>query len=517
MHAASLCTPSTGRGLFPGCFSDEIDTMQIAPGTELYIDPQTYPAVGLYVPDPKGGKVAGTRPSMITGLRDRDPEAHAKKMAHLKRPRVTAPRSVLPRPGMAVSPISKKRSPNLPPLGTDAAPHGKRRSDVMEEDDVHEAAAAPQCPLNSVPYTVSRIVVGPYTADTGYGTVLTSIYYPPPKPKEIGLPAEEINALIHKPDQLATKEVRVQESNPRKALLYKIGPGAVAFRVVLNTFDNAGMRHTAGENWNILWAKRIDPSVWGNMGYYTRVNHFPGTWGIGRKDQLHKNVQRFRKTFGAAFDITPQSWVLPQDTKQLGADMMAHPGTTYILKPCASSCGKGIRLITKLPQNKIKSSVVQRYIPNPFLVEQRKFDLRIYVAVTGFDPLRIYIFDEGLCRFAAEKYPGAGAELGNSYAHLTNYSISKTAILKKDEKDAASEADGPKDIKWMLSELKAYLLARGEEGFSQWQSVRKQVQDVIIKTFITVETDVCNATLKNCKYPNGHGCFELFGFDLMVV
>ena len=55
-----------------------------------------------------------------------------------------------------------------------------------------------------------------------------------------------------------------------------------------------------------------------------------------------------------------------------------------------------------------------------------KFDLRLYVAVTSYDPIRIYMYSEGLGRFAAEPYSKDEENLTNLYMHLTNYSINKT-------------------------------------------------------------------------------------------
>ena len=46
-----------------------------------------------------------------------------------------------------------------------------------------------------------------------------------------------------------------------------------------------------------------------------------------------------------------------------------------------------------------KDIIVQRYLSKPLLLDGIKFDLRVYVVVMGFNPVKAFICDEGLARF----------------------------------------------------------------------------------------------------------------------
>ena len=63
--------------------------------------------------------------------------------------------------------------------------------------------------------------------------------------------------------------------------------------------------------------------------------------------------------------------------------------------------------------------VAQRYIAKPYLINGLKFDIRIYVLVLSCDPLRVFLYDQGLVRFCTEKYEQpTDANLNTTHMHL---------------------------------------------------------------------------------------------------
>ena len=132
----------------------------------------------------------------------------------------------------------------------------------------------------------------------------------------------------------------------------------------------------------------------------------------------------------------------------------ADKNSLWIYKPSNSACGRGIKMIKKdTPVKNKKDALVSEYIANPHLINGFKYDLRIYVLVTSYDPLRIYMFKEGLTRFATYPYTTKIKDISKRFIHLTNFSVNKHS--KKFVKNSKTERDG-EGSKWSLTALKKY-------------------------------------------------------------
>jgi tubulin polyglutamylase TTLL4 len=69
--------------------------------------------------------------------------------------------------------------------------------------------------------------------------------------------------------------------------------------------------------------------------------------------------------------------------------------------------------------------LVSKYISNPHTLRGYKYDLRIYVVATSFDPLKVYLFEDGLVRMATQQYSTSKTNISKRFVHLTNFSVNK--------------------------------------------------------------------------------------------
>lgn len=202
------------------------------------------------------------------------------------------------------------------------------------------------------------------------------------------------------------------------------------------------------------------------------MNQFPKSFELTRKDLLVESVQKMQEIYGKAqLDFLPVTYTIPKEAAQLQIQMAGNPNQYWIVKPSASSQGKGIFItnsFAEIQQNRdcLGNSVVSHYISNPLLIDQLKFDLRVYVALTSVNPLKVYVYDEGLVRFATTKYrPPEQSEPGENlnnregkFCHLTNYSLNK--LNKKGFKHGSAD-DEISGSKWSLKALRKVLRSNG--------------------------------------------------------
>ena len=71
----------------------------------------------------------------------------------------------------------------------------------------------------------------------------------------------------------------------------------------------------------------------------------------------------------------------------------------------------------------VDTTIVQRYIANPLLINGHNFDMRLYILLTSVDPLMIYIYKDGIARFATEPYDTDSLNIKNNCIYLTNAKI----------------------------------------------------------------------------------------------
>lgn len=228
---------------------------------------------------------------------------------------------------------------------------------------------------------------------------------------------------------------------------------------------------------------------------------------ICRKDLLARNLNRMAKLFPKDYNFFPKTWCLPADLGDALTYSRLRKNKTFILKPDAGSQGRGIFITKTLKDIKpTEKMICQVYIARPFLIDGYKFDLRVYTLLTSCDPLRIYVYNEGLVRFATSRYhEPTGVNSSNVFMHLTNYAVNKHSRTYNCDDESGS--------KRKLSWFNTYMRALGHDVSRLWQ----KIDDVIIKTVFSA-LPVLKHSYHAC-FPNHDlvpACCELLGMDIIL-
>jgi tubulin polyglutamylase TTLL1 len=199
--------------------------------------------------------------------------------------------------------------------------------------------------------------------------------------------------------------------------------------------------------------------------------------------------------------------LLPGDYNIFLDEFKRNP-SVWILKPNARSQGSGIVIVNKLAQIKKwaakvmancsgggrDSYLASRYVENPLLIGGKKFDLRLYVLVTSYRPLKVYFCRNGFARFCNVKYSADLSDLDNPYVHLTNVAIQKKG----------SDYNDKHGNKFHIRNLRLHLEAT--RGHAATSRLFDDIENIILQSLKAVQNVMIN----------DRHCFECYGFDILI-
>ena len=226
------------------------------------------------------------------------------------------------------------------------------------------------------------------------------------------------------------------------------------------------------------------------------VNRIPESNLMCRKAPFIRLMQRMQMFRPKQYQFVPKSYVLPLENEAFVKAVSKHD-RMHIVKPDGGSLGIGIKVLQKdddfTPDNHL--AIAQEYVES-YKIDDTKFDLRVYVLVSSLDPLRIYVYRDGVARFCSQK-----STANTVYSQLTNTAVNKHNPDVKVESIT-------KTIKQVFDVLKK----DGVDTATIW----KKIDRAIVLTVISALKYMREAEKEKCPQIGYPRCFQIFGFDVLL-
>ncbi|OHT04271.1 hypothetical protein TRFO_28255 [Tritrichomonas foetus] len=279
-----------------------------------------------------------------------------------------------------------------------------------------------------------------------------------------------------------------------------VNEGRFLFSVVKKAISSAGLSLQDSNPQSLLvWYDNLrEIDYYSTLKPWQVVNRIPNINLICRKAPFVQLVNRMKLFFPTLYTFYPYSIILPNRIEEFKQLVSKHE-KKYIIKPDGGSLGCGITILKETdeykPSNPNSLCVAQEYIES-YLIDETKFDLRVYALVASVDPLVIYVYRDGVARFCSEK-----SSADNVYSQLTNTAVNKNNPNVKMENITRT-------IKDVFSQLR-------KDGIDT-SLIWAKIDNAIILTVLSALKFLEEGIEKQCK-PNGYNrCFHILGFDFIL-
>lgn len=276
-----------------------------------------------------------------------------------------------------------------------------------------------------------------------------------------------------------------------------------------------GWKEVTGTNGDILWWGQ---SYFEDLSLATDIliNRLPGMRFMAHKKTTGQYLNIYRSYFPEQFDFFPRTFLLPEETSALQAEIDKKERKLYIVKPTDGSQGDGIylcRTMKEITSSKYVNSrgyVVQEYVDKPLIIDGKKFDLRVYVLISSVKPLIAFVNKEGLARFCTEDYePPTNENIRDVYKHLTNYSLNKLSEKYVLTEETQEINDGSKRT---FCSLWKSVEKAGYDKDVIWSNIKELIRKLLIgfTPFIHFEYNTAFGPKNSGK------CFQVIGVDILI-
>jgi len=202
------------------------------------------------------------------------------------------------------------------------------------------------------------------------------------------------------------------------------------------------------------------------------------------------------------------------------------PPLIYIIKRPGLARGYGVHLAGSLadidamtregsvafPLNKTYP-LAQKYIEDVLTLEGHKVTLRVYVLITSFDPLRLYVYHNGLVRICSRKYSLDPKHFSDNFVHVDSIDINEVNEHEFEISVANStlQHEGLRcDIKYLLSKLES----EGHNSTQLWENIN----DLVVKSIAAAERKMLGEVVMLTQTNRTRRAYpwEMTGYDILI-